>query len=104
MCPGQPLLRRGSGPRDHAPHYVDHSYAASLAPDLATSSVVLSVGEDGTPAFAVNMAAAGDTVEVESRTLATFTDLRVGLFLVNQEVAHTLSKVTTFTTGEQHHL
>ena len=78
--------------------------AASLAPDLATSSVVLSVGEDGTPAFAVNMAAAGDTGEVESRTLATFTDLRVGLFLVNQGVAHTLSKVTTFTTGEEHHL
>ena len=46
--------------------------------------MVLSVMEDGTPTFASMISKGTDPTEVEIRTGAMFTDLRVGLFLVNQ--------------------
>ena len=55
-----------------------------VCPDVCTSSVVLSVMEDGTPTFASMISKETDPTEVEIRTGAMFTDLRVGLFLVNQ--------------------
>lgn len=89
---GQPLLSRGSGPGDHVPKFVDYHDCVRVCPDVCTSSVVLSVMEDGTPTFASMISKETDPNEVEIRTGAMFTDLRVGLFLVNQVVAHQLSK------------
>lgn len=89
---GQPLLKRGSGPGDHHPQYVDFKDCSQVCPDVLNSSVALSVSEEGQPIFATMMAKEADPIHVETKTLATFTDLRVGLFLVNQTVAHQLSK------------
>ena len=90
---GKPLLKRGSGPGDHLPQYVDFQDCSQVWPDVLDCSVALSVSEEGEPIFASMMSKEADTVSVETKTLATFTDLRVGLFLVNQTVAHQLSKV-----------
>ena len=55
--------------------------------------MALSVSEDGVPTFATMISKEAETAELEARSGATFTDLRVGLFLVNEKMAHELSKV-----------
>ena len=90
---GQPLLKKGSGPGDHLPQFVEFQDCSQVCPDVLDSSVALSVSDEGQPIFASMMSKEADPISVETKTLATFTDLRVGLFLVNQTVAHQLSKV-----------
>jgi len=85
---GQPLLRRG----DHGAHYVDYSYCDQVCEDVLNTSVALSVSEDGVPTFATMVSKQSETAELEAVSGAIFTDLRVGLFLVNERIAHELSK------------
>lgn len=88
---GKPLLKKSSS--GHSPMLVSYDECRQwCGDDVDNKSVVLSVSEEGLTTFAAPVSPDQDTVELESRTLASFTDLRVGLFLVNQEVAHTLSK------------
>jgi len=75
---GQPLLRRGSGPREHQAHYVDYSYCDKVCSDVLNTSVALSVSEDGVPTFATMVSKEAETAELEAESGATFTDLRVG--------------------------
>lgn len=89
---GQPLLRRVAGPREHQAHYVDYSYCDKVCSDVLNTSVALSVSEDGVPTFATMVSKEAETAELEAESGATFTDLRVGLFLVNERIAHELSK------------
>jgi len=89
---GQPLLRKDSGPGDHQPAWVDFQKTVELNPEAASSSVALSVDESGVPRFGTMLGSQADPMEVEMASKSKFTDLRVGLFLVNSEVAHTLSK------------
>ena len=58
--------------------------------------MALSVSEDGVPTFATMISKQTETAELEAASGATFTDLRVGLFLVNERIAHELSKVRSF--------
>ena len=89
---GQPLLRKGSGPGDHQASWVDFENTLKLNPDVKTKSVALSVDDAGVARFATMLGSEADPVDVEISNSSKFTDLRVGLFLVNGEVAHTLSK------------
>jgi len=89
---GQPLLRKGSGPGDHKPVWVDYAECEGLNPSVGSSSVALGVNSEGMPRFATMLGSHVDPLEVEMRKSSKFTDLRVGLFLVGDEVAHTLSK------------
>jgi NADH pyrophosphatase NudC (nudix superfamily) len=89
---GQPLLRKGSGPGDHQASWVDFEKTLELNPDVKTKSVALSVDDAGVARFATMLGSEADPVDVEISNSSKFTDLRVGLFLVNSEVAHTLSK------------
>jgi len=68
---GQPLLKRGSGPGDHHPQYVDFKDCSQVCPDVLNSSVALSVSEEGQPIFATMMAKEADPIHVETKTLAT---------------------------------
>ena len=85
---GKPLMKKSSGPV-----FVDYYTCLATCPGLENESVVLSVNSDGVPTFAAPLSQDSDPVELETKTLATFTDLRMGLFMVNTEVAHQLSKV-----------
>jgi len=89
---GEPLLRKGSSQGDHQPAWVDFDKTLELNPEAKTQSVALSVDEEGIPKFATMLGHQADPGEVEMASRSKFTNLRVGLFLVNSEVAHTLSK------------
>lgn len=89
---GKPLLRQGSGPGSHQATWVDFEESLKLNPGIRTNSVALAVDGDGVAKFATLLGPEADPVEVEVDQSSKFTDLRVGLFLVNKEVAHTLSK------------
>jgi len=89
---GQPLLRKGTGPGDHKPLWIEYDKAKVQNNDIDSNSVALSVDDEGVPNFATMLGSSADPAEVEALNHATFTDLRVGLFLVDGEIAHTLSK------------
>ena len=72
-----------------APHFVDHDYCSKLAGDDLTNTSVLGVDEDGNAVFAAGVTHE-DTTDVEITTAAKFTDLRMGLFMVDQATAHQL--------------
>ena len=89
---GQPLLQKGSAPGLHSPSFLSYSQSDRLTSDLTEQSVVLGVEKDGTARFAALLSKEADPHEVEAETLCQFTDLRVGLFMVDSGTAHTLSK------------
>ena len=73
-----------------------HDDHVKVCEDVLHTSVALSVSEDGVPTFASMVSREAETAELEAVSGATFTDLRVGLFLVNEIIAHELSKVRSF--------
>ena len=73
--------------------YSSHDDHVKVCEDVLHTSVALSVSEDGVPTFAAMVSKEAETTELEAVSGATFTDLRVGLFLVNEIIAHELSKV-----------
>ena len=89
---GQPLLQKGSGPGSHRPSFLSYSQCDRVSSKLAETSVLLSVGDDGSPRFAALLSRDADPHEVEAETLAKFIDLRVGLFMVDPDIAQTLSR------------
>ena len=84
----------------------DNLNNVKVSDDVLNTSVALSVSEDGVPTFATMVSKEVETAELEAASGATFTDLRVGLFLVNESIAHELSKVSssdiTFSSKELH--
>ena len=89
---GQPLLQKGSGPGSHRPSFLSFSQCDRVSSNLAKSSVLLSVEADGTPRFAALLSRDADPHEVEAENLSKFIDLRVGLFMVDSDIAQTLSR------------
>ena len=89
---GQPLLQRCAGPVSHRPSFLSYSQCDRVSSNLAETSVLLSVGEDGTPRFAAPLSKDADPHEVEAENLSKFVDLRVGLFMVDSDIAQTLSR------------
>lgn len=89
---GQPLLQKGSGPASHRPSFLSYSQCDRVSSNLSETSVLLSVGNDGAPRFAALLSKDAEPHEVEAETSSKFMDLRVGLFLVESDIAQTLSR------------
>jgi len=85
---GKPLLQK----KDHSPTWVDFKTTMHLNPEVEKKSVALSVDADGVAKFACGIGKDAEFTDVETATSSKFIDLRIGLFLVNSQTAHTLSK------------
>jgi len=85
---GRPLLHRTAGPA-----WLDFTTAVAAAPGLSSSSAaLLGVAPDGVVEWAASLPPDTDTAQLEAATGARFTDLRAGLFMVDGEMAKTLTK------------
>jgi len=89
---GQPLLQKSSGPGSHRPSFLSYAQCDRVSSNLAETSVLLGVEADGTPRFAALLSKDADPHEVEAENLSKFVDLRVGLFMVESDIAQTLSR------------
>ena len=89
---GQPLLQKGAGPGSHRPSFLSYSECDRVTSNLAETSVLLSVEDDGTARFGALLSRDAEPHEVEAETLSKFIDLRVGLFMVDSDIAQTLSR------------
>jgi len=104
---GQPLLRLGQRQGELQAHFVDFSYCDKICDDVFNTSAALSVAEDGVPMFATSVLKEVEaaqlsshqllsqelvTSKLEAETGASFTDLKVGIFLVNESNAQDLCK------------
>jgi len=88
---GKPLLTKAEGSNLQTPSWFDFATAQRLSPTLAEGIAALGVNTDGIPTFAAEVGEEGAGT-VEKVWGGRFTDLRMALFLVDTEVAHTLSK------------
>jgi len=88
---GKPLLNKAEGSRLQTPSWFDFATAQRLSPSLREGIAALGVNSDGVPTFAAEVGEEGAGT-VEKVWGGRFTDLRMALFLVDTEVAHTLSK------------
>jgi len=88
---GKPLLKKEEGSRLQTPSWFDFATAQRLSPTIKEGIAALGVNVDGVPTFAAEVGEEGAGT-VEKVWGGRFTDLRMALFLVDTEVAHTLSK------------
>jgi len=89
---GKPLLT-STNKEQLALKWLDSEVTAELLMDPAANCAVLGVSKSGIAQFALNIAGEDSTFSrLESRFEGRFTDLRVGLFMVDQLAAHTLTK------------
>jgi hypothetical protein len=88
---GRPLLGQGEGGR-HQPAWLRFPAALRLSPGLEGSVAALAVSGEGVVRFAVELDSGLEPSQAEEEGTGRFTDLRSALFLVDGEVAHSLSR------------
>jgi len=87
---GKPLLSKGSDGFS-VPTWVEAKKLKNIR-NPVQNAVVLGLSKDNVPYFAVNYEEPSEIEALESEYKSRLTDLRVGLFLVDNPTAHTLSK------------
>ncbi|XP_053640242.2 NAD(P)H pyrophosphatase NUDT13, mitochondrial isoform X2 [Cherax quadricarinatus] len=93
----KPLLRIDKANTEDALVWLTYPEVIQYYPQVLSSSILLDVAEDGTPRYSVQVGALPTTTQdkLESTTGATFTDLRLALFMVSWRDAHTLSRANS---------
>jgi len=88
---GKPLLAKNMT-GEMLPLWISTLESSLLESDLVQNSVVLGVTAAGVAQYALNVDESVDLKSVEVQHGGKFTDLRVGLFMVDSPTAHTLSR------------
>nr|XP_045626115.1 NAD(P)H pyrophosphatase NUDT13, mitochondrial-like isoform X1 [Procambarus clarkii] len=93
----KPLLRVDKANTEDAIVWLTYPEVTRYYPHADDSSVLVDVAMDGTARYSVQVGALPRTTkdELQSATGATFTDLRVALFMVCWRDAHTLSRANS---------
>jgi len=88
---GKPMLTR-SPTGAMSPVWVPPSQACQLRDNLEDNLAVLGIDDHGVAQFALNIGETADVPDVEAEIGGKFTDLRMGLFMVDSVTAHTLTR------------
>ncbi|XP_063852521.1 NAD(P)H pyrophosphatase NUDT13, mitochondrial-like [Scylla paramamosain] len=91
---GKPLLRVDKANTKDAIVWLTFTEVKNHYPELLSSYVLLDVSEEGKPRYSVQVGGIPSYTKekLEDETGGIFTDLRLGMFMVSWQEAHTLSR------------